>query len=110
MEKTATKEPAPLDERQINVLYTRGLVDRATWDKALVLGDAQGLARRHDTELLALVDDSHFLGTDAVVDAVPLVGAAAVEAAVAGAAIHECGMRVVVLGRDGTSGCGRRQS
>jgi hypothetical protein len=24
-----------LDETQINVLYTRGLVDRATWDKAL---------------------------------------------------------------------------
>jgi hypothetical protein len=35
MEKTATKELTPLDERQINALYTRGLVDRATWDKAL---------------------------------------------------------------------------
>ncbi len=29
------KEPAPLSEVQISALYTRGIIDRATWNNAL---------------------------------------------------------------------------
>ena len=66
--------------------------------EALVLGDAQRLIRRHDAELLAFVDDAHLLGTDALVDTMPLVGATAIEAA-AGvrATIHWLYMRWIVL-------------
>ena len=35
MEKTEMKEVASLSEAQINALYTRGIIDRATWNNAL---------------------------------------------------------------------------